>query len=273
MTSRLWLCLWLTIVISEYTAATGDSCIGLVNQCPASAGLEPGPERELALIECIQAQDKEAAVPEQCHHRLWTWAITLADSADRQPLLDLLRPHCGDEPARLQTSGLCTQSSSLLSCLVDRRNELVDQTCRQFVRRLEAVAFGDDKLVSNFLKHCQHDIEVNSCGRIGRAGGGSRGETLSCLQTKVQVLGPECRGEVLRVSEAQADDIRLDRQVFLHCATDRLRFCPDVTTGSGAVYKCLMLHKADRGYYRPSIRFDNSERNHYSYSIAFHHYY
>ena len=74
----------------------------------------------------------------------------------------------------------------------------------------------------------------------------SQGRTLVCLQKKVDVLEQQCLAKVLRLSELQADDVKLDHQLYLACADDHLRFCPDVAPGSGKVYKCLMQHKMDR---------------------------
>lgn len=74
----------------------------------------------------------------------------------------------------------------------------------------------------------------------------SQGQTLVCLQEHIDKLGPVCLKQVLHLSELQADDVKLDRQLYLHCTDDHLRFCPDIAPGSGKVYKCLMQHKMDR---------------------------
>jgi len=59
-------------------------------------------------------------------------------------------------------------------------------------------------------------------------------------------LSPECKLQLLRVAEMQADDYHKDRPVFLACREDRETFCRDVKAGGGAVYKCLYKHKFDQ---------------------------
>jgi golgi apparatus protein 1 len=48
------------------------------------------------------------------------------------------------------------------------------------------------------------------------------------------------------VSEQQADDVKLDRQLFIACAADLNKLCTNIPSGSGQAYKCLMNHRLDR---------------------------
>ena len=58
-------------------------------------------------------------------------------------------------------------------------------------------------------------------------------------------IDDECKLQLLRVAELQADDYHKDRQLYLACRDDRETFCHDVKAGNGAVYKCLYKHKFD----------------------------
>lgn len=47
---------------------------------------------------------------------------------------------------------------------------------------------------------------------------------------------------MLRLSELQSDDIKLDKVLYEACANDRARLCVDVPQ----MYKCLMDHTSDK---------------------------
>lgn len=69
---------------------------------------------------------------------------------------------------------------------------------------------------------------------------------LACLSEKLVKVSPECKHQILRVAELQADDYHLDRQLYYACQNDREHFCPYVPAGEGKIYKCLVKHKFDR---------------------------
>jgi golgi apparatus protein 1 len=74
----------------------------------------------------------------------------------------------------------------------------------------------------------------------------SQGKTLACLQQHLDDLNTECHRHILKVSEQQSDDVKLDRQLFLACAQELNRLCTNIPTGAGQAYKCLMHHRLDR---------------------------
>lgn len=51
----------------------------------------------------------------------------------------------------------------------------------------------------------------------------SQGSTIECLSKNVGVLDKDCKHEILRVAELQADDYHEDRQLFFACREDRER--------------------------------------------------
>lgn len=67
-----------------------------------------------------------------------------------------------------------------------------------------------------------------------------------CLSEKIGNLKPECKHQVLRVGELQADDYHLDRPLFYACRNDRERFCSKIAAGQGKIFECLFKHKFDR---------------------------
>ena len=57
-----------------------------------------------------------------------------------------------------------------------------------------------------------------------------------------KVKSDKCRKQLVRIAELQADDYHLDRPLFYACQEPRERFCHDVKSGEGQVYKCLLKH-------------------------------
>lgn len=138
------------------------------------------------------------------------------------------------------------EPGAFLACVLDHRDELKSAVCRNQMQRLEWVAFSDFRLIGSFVKLCEEDIEANECGRLNTDRNTlSQGETLACLQSHLEKLNSECRKGVLHLSELQADNVKLDRQLFIACTDDARRFCADLRFGTGAVYKCLLRNKDD----------------------------
>lgn len=111
--------------------------------------------------------------------------------------------------------------------------------CAQQLQRIELVAFTDFRLLGPFVKACSTDVIQLNCGRFEVQEGGplAQGETLACLQRNLAELSGFCRPAVMRLSEVQADNVRLDRQLFVACKADAGRLCGDLRPGSGAVYR------------------------------------
>ena len=74
----------------------------------------------------------------------------------------------------------------------------------------------------------------------------TQGRTIECVSTHVQEVQPDCKREILRIAELQADDYHMDRPLFYACREDRERFCQRTKAGGGKIYKCLFRHKFER---------------------------
>lgn len=109
-----------------------------------------------------------------------------------------------------------------------------------------ALVFSDYRLISNFIEDCGTDIERYSCGRLEKdseSRATQQGKTIECLTIKYNDLTEQCRKQITRVVELQSDDFHLDRTLYFACRDDREKFCHNVLSGNGAVYKCLMKNK------------------------------
>lgn len=133
-----------------------------------------------------------------------------------------------------------------LSCLIDQREKVKNPQCITYIQRLEWIAFSDFRIITPFSSDCENDIKRFKCDKVQPYRDISQGQILACLQEHVNELQLQCKRHILHVSEIQAENINLDRQLYLACEEDHTRFCPNIRPGSGQVYKCLMQHKTDR---------------------------
>lgn len=211
-----------------------DECKALA--CDGDANASDG----LSLVLCLRDLPAEtlSRLPASCERAAWT---KIGELAEGSAMRRAAAPHCASETALEPCE---SRGDEYLGCLLDSKADVRGSACRAFVQKLEWLAFGDFRLVAPFVKHCQANVESFSCGRLSKDRGApfGQGETLACLQEHIEELDAACKREILHLSELQADDAKLDRQLYAACAEDRPRFCPD----SSASFKCLMQHKSDR---------------------------
>ncbi|XP_055546541.1 Golgi apparatus protein 1 isoform X1 [Wyeomyia smithii] len=217
-----------------------ESCSQLQALCP---NVPPGAE-DLKALECIQNLSREQleALTDVCQHLIWTHTLDLMDDRNIQRLVQKGCPKHYDK----FDCAVKSDPGQYLACVIDQRELIKGNGCREFIQRLEYVAFSDYRLIGRFLKDCKRDIDSLNCGRISNDKV-SQGETISCLQNHLDSLNGECKRGVLHLSDIQTDDVKLDRQLFLSCAVDAIRFCPSIPAGSQLVLKCLMKNRNDVG--------------------------
>ena len=73
----------------------------------------------------------------------------------------------------------------------------------------------------------------------------SQNDVLECLEEHQDDLSQACQKQIYRLAELSSDDYHLDRPLYYACKDDRERFCVDVPSGEGRVYKCLKKHKLE----------------------------
>ncbi|XP_049951626.1 Golgi apparatus protein 1 [Schistocerca serialis cubense] len=201
---------------------------------------------DLTVLECIQSfkGSELAELTKECQNKIWERTLHMISD---QNMTQLAKDYCSSQ--LIQSLG-CQPSSSvvgnILACMIDKREKIEEDKCHTFVQRMEWIAFSDFRMMPAFYKECSGDVKTFQCGRLHTNEAFRQGKTLACLQKYIRKLSAGCHRQVLHLSEIQADDIKLDRQLFLACANDHQRFCPNMPRGSGRVYKCLMEHKLDK---------------------------
>ncbi|KAK3885354.1 hypothetical protein Pcinc_010433 [Petrolisthes cinctipes] len=212
-----------------------------------------------AILECLQNErrDLREVLNDKCNHLVWGYKMNLTQSGRIE---ELARDVCENE---LQQHTECMQSGSgskipghTISCMTEQLDNIKDERCRQYLLRLAAIVFSDYRYIKSMVEDCRDDIDRLQCGRLRSGAVGqqqegsqvnhSQGYTIECLTTQVNKLTPQCQKEILRLAELQSDDFHLDRPLFFACRDDREKFCENIRSGDGRVYRCLMKHKMDR---------------------------
>ncbi|PSN56256.1 Golgi apparatus protein 1 [Blattella germanica] len=187
---------------------------------------------DLSVLECIQSfkANQLSSIDPKCQNVIWRH---IADLIDDNNLRELAQHSCASDMSHFQCPESNGHTGNLLACMLDKREDIKTVQCRAFIQRLEWVAFTDFRLISPFADACKNDIDRYKCGRLQGDEHFSQGRTLVCLQKQVNRLEQNCLTRVLHLSELQADDVKLDHQLYLACADDHLRFCPEIAPGSG----------------------------------------
>ncbi|XP_017773865.1 PREDICTED: Golgi apparatus protein 1 [Nicrophorus vespilloides] len=221
-----------------HSSIVDDSqCAEVKRLCPDLSENE-----DILVLECLQSLNPNvlAKLNDNCQHVVWEHTRNIIKDDN---VRDFLLPSCKSE---LDQMNCQVESSGLyLKCIVNNRADIKSSDCVQAVIRLENVAFYDYRWIANFLNHCDKAIKVHQCGRIDHDRL-SQSETIVCLQNKFSEIEEECKKEVLKLSEIQADSIKLDRQLYMACAEDQMRYCRQFAPGSGRVFNCLLQYKIDK---------------------------
>ena len=69
---------------------------------------------------------------------------------------------------------------------------------------------------------------------------------LECLEEHQDELISNCQKQIYRLAELSSDDYHLDRPLYYACLDDREKFCAEIASGEGRVYKCLKKHKFEK---------------------------
>ncbi|CAI5443373.1 unnamed protein product [Caenorhabditis angaria] len=222
---------------------------------------------DMSILECLQdaGQSESETLSEQCERLVWDFKVKLTQD-DR--FLTAAKQYCEEELKGNSAMSWCvslTQQGYALSCLIDFLPNITATTkCHAFLSRTERLAFSDFRLVGPFITKCKSVLDQFGCNTLtpnaahkGVRVAHTQGMALECILDKVvknaksqadalAILGDDCKHEVLRLAEMQADDFHLDRPLFFACRQDREKYCKDVPSGQGKVFECLIMHRNDQ---------------------------
>lgn len=198
---------------------------------------------DLYTLECIYSLKPitVSSIDDKCQHIIWSHTTDLMSDHNIQKIT---KASC-EKDLKIIDCPVSNDIGQHLTCLVDHLQDITDVSCKEIVQKLEFVAFSDYRLISSFIKSCINDVDKLSCGRLSVNREMSQGKTIACLQTYINDLPATCKSEVLHLSELQAENIKLDRQLYISCGPDIMRFCPELPPESGLLFKCLIYHKSE----------------------------
>ena len=193
---------------------------------------------DILILECLESDPNFISrISAACQHIIWTHINQVIDNEN---VKSRLMPVCKNYTENFDCP-VDKSTGSYLKCMLSKKDDISSRDCVDFLLRIENVAFLDYRWISSFIEHCDTAISDFKCGRIERDRL-SQGETIECLQTHFSEIDGECHREILKLSEIQSDNIKLDRQLYMACAEDQMKYCRQYSPGSGRVFKCLMQH-------------------------------
>lgn len=206
-------------------------------------------QNNFAVIDCLQNDlMKDEEISEACQHLVWSYKHNLTmDFRFDTAALEICRTTLDQI---VECSGLPDGRGLKIPCLIENIDNVTNSNCKAFLRRMESIVFSDYRLIYKFADKCKSDIDALKCGRLPSNDEDSsslhnQGQTLTCLAENLDKVKDDCKQELLRVAELQADDYHKDRQLYYACREDRENFCHKVKAGEGRIYKCLFRHKFD----------------------------
>ena len=60
------------------------------------------------------------------------------------------------------------EDGSLVSCMVEHRENVTDVKCLEFLSKMAAIVFSDYRLIKGFYKHCSLDIKKFKCAKLSQ---------------------------------------------------------------------------------------------------------
>lgn len=220
-------------------------------------------KNNLALISCLLSPDNEAEsqgaeprtlrISKACENMVWKYEVALTQN---KAITNKIKSACQENEKALRScfsveiTDTPANQGHILGCIIAKKDDpLIHwvESCKAVINQVEALVFGDYHLIGGFVEKCGADIARLECGRIlqDEESYHSQGDVLACLSERPKSLAPDCKTEIFKIAEYQSEDYHLDRRLFLACQGDRRESCPDVKSGNGRIYQCLIKKKFD----------------------------
>jgi len=90
---------------------------------------------------------------------------------------------------------------------------------------------------------CRSDVD-KVCAKVTPGDG----RVPMCLREHSGNLSTGCQGELLRLEEREASDVRLDMGLLQRCKDERALFCRAVAPGDGRVFRCMVESMASADF-------------------------
>lgn len=200
---------------------------------------------DFAVLECLQviSTNELSELKKDCHQTIRQHIEYLLEDDNVHAILHEV---CGTEIESLDCK-ITSNTGYYFACVLENRDNIKSDYCTRDIQRLETIAFFDLQWITQYLQVCKEDLVSFDCHREETNRDFLfKGQSLSCLQQNLKKLDSKCKSQVLKLTEMQADNIKLDPDLYSACSAERLRFCRDLQPGTGLIFKCLMQHRNDK---------------------------
>ncbi|CAM6095965.1 unnamed protein product [Calypogeia fissa] len=131
------------------------------------------------------------------------------------------------------------QPGGVLACLRTAKEGL-SQACQDQILAAEQDAVDDYRMDPSLRRECSGDA-ATYCKGVENG----EGRVQACLRDHSQKISYNCRAQLFRQERENADDLRLNPELFEACLPAQRKFCPDVLFGKARVKDCLESHRLD----------------------------
>eukprot|EP00898_Chlorokybus_atmophyticus_P007954 jgi/Chlat1/815/Chrsp104S01269 len=234
-------------------AALNEACSpDAKNLC---SDVNPGEGRVQA---CLRS--KRALLSWECQEELFRQEVENAedirlDARLRNACLVDKNKFCADVPPG---------NARVKDCLEDHRDDAdFSPECKTVFEEMMERRAADFRLDPELTKMCAKDIE-QVCGYEKDsldAVAGFDGRVVECLQDyKAELITPECKEQVHKLTERAAQDVRFDEPLADACYKDRTSLCGDIPPGNARVIRCLQDQRDALSFECRATLFDQEVR-------------
>ena len=227
---------------------------GLQRACAADRErLCPGvPASGGAVMNCLAAHHSDTLLAAECRAKLHVYTARQVTDFRLNPALaaacaaDIVNSSCG----ALRLGG-----GQVLSCLLEREEQLTSADCRQHVAKMGRLVTAEAAFNTPLFHACAaHLADGGLCARgvlgLPAHPAPANGALLSCLKHNASRLEGSCATEVAKLMATQARDVLYNPRLVRACGYEmhEPRFCGGVEHGGGAVLACLEEKRPHPGF-------------------------
>jgi Golgi apparatus protein 1 len=208
---------------------------------------EPARGSNFHTLSCLSNRADDSGLSPECHTYIWQYKLKMSEDDKFNPMINDV---CSLDMTSISGKGLCGKVDSekgMVPCLVMHKNDIQEAKCKTFIEKLSIIVFSDYRLIGEYYQACKDDVGHLNCGSADEDESAShtQGSVIGCLEKNYKRVSVQCKAEIRKVAELQANDFNLDRALYFACKDDRSLLCGSIAAGEGKVFECLMEHKQD----------------------------
>merc|ERR1740129_1338976 len=137
-----------------------------------------------------------------------------------------------------------SSEGSVIGCLIAKRAQIGNERCKKSLLRTRIQRAQDLSLDLPLAKACKSDLQdINECRGLPGDATSVRGARKACLTKHRKDLSTECKAELFKRHQDDAEDIRLNTHVADGCKAEISSHCGSKEFGEGRMLKCLWESK------------------------------